>query len=202
MEEGVGWRAWLSWRGVLGAGGLCAVAAIVFLLWQLTAPSAAEDVASQAAAASGGAGQQLAAGALTGSQSPTLLVYVEGAVASPGLYRLNRGLRVIDAVIAAGGLLADADPYKLPNLAARLSDGKLVRVPKKGSSGGASKLDMNTASVPDLEKIPGINVALAQAIVEHRNEYGPFDSLTQLHTELGLDTALVSFLRHYLVIAS
>jgi len=57
-----------------------------------------------------------------------LLVHVIGAVENPGLYRLPRGGRVYDAIAAAGGLSADADLTKLPNLAGRLKDGEQVKV--------------------------------------------------------------------------
>src|SRR5260370_37421994 len=66
--------------------------------------------------------------ALAVPAQPGLLVDVSGAVQSPGLYRLPRGDRVFDAIAAAGGLAADADMSKLPNLAGRLKDGEQVKV--------------------------------------------------------------------------
>src|SRR5207237_7245922 len=58
-----------------------------------------------------------------------LLIDVIGAVDRPGLYRMNRGDRVYDAIAAAGGLTGDADPTRLPDMAGRLTDGEQIKVP-------------------------------------------------------------------------
>jgi competence protein ComEA len=132
-----------------------------------------------------------------------ILVFVSGAVAHPGLYRLAPGARVADAIAVAGGMTPDADPGRLPDLAARIHDGKQVNVPfvrTAGSSGviAAKRLDLNTATVEQLRAVPGMPVGLPEAIVEARDMWGPFGSLTQLRTLLGLDTATLSALRPYL----
>jgi len=129
-----------------------------------------------------------------------VLVHVSGAVASPGLYRLASGLRVGDAIAAAGGLLPDADPDRLPNLAGRLTDGRQVKVArlKAGSNRAAPKVDINSADLAQLEAVPGIDPALAQAILDYRENYGPFASVTELRTALGLDAATLSAIRKYL----
>jgi competence protein ComEA len=129
-----------------------------------------------------------------------VLVYVSGAVASPGLYRLAAGLRVGDAVAAAGGLLPDADPDRLPNLAGRLTDGKQIKVArlKAASSRANPRVDINSADVAQLEAVPGIDPSLAQAIVDYRENYGPFASVTELKTALGLDSVFLGSIRKYL----
>jgi competence protein ComEA len=115
------------------------------------------------------------------------------------MYQLVRGSRVADAVAAAGGLLPDADPNKLPNLAGRLTDGKQVKVVRRGgATTAAAKLDINSATLDELIAVPGVDQGLAQAIIDERDGYGPFTSLTELHTVLGLDTQVVSALRPYL----
>ena len=130
----------------------------------------------------------------------TLLVYVSGAVAHPGLYELAAGARVADAVAAAGGLLATADPAKMPNMAALLHDGHQVNVPflKTASPTVSVKFDVNTATVDELEEIPGMTPALAQAIVDARTQWGPFASLADLRTTLELDSATATLIGRHL----
>ena len=130
----------------------------------------------------------------------TLLVFVSGAVAHPGLYELATGARIADAIADAGGILPTADPGRLPNLSALLHDGHQVNVPfAKGSSTRASaKIDVNSADVPELETIPGITSDLAEAIVTTRAQWGPFASLSDLRTALGLDTAPATLIGKHL----
>lgn len=131
--------------------------------------------------------------------APTVLVFVSGAVVHPGLYELSPDARVADAIAAAGGITSLANPGKLPNLAARVHDGRQVNVPfLTGTSNTAAKLDINTAAQDELDAVPGMPPGLAAQIVQYRDEWGPFTSLAQLHTDLGVDTATVSGLGHYL----
>lgn len=132
---------------------------------------------------------------------PGLLVYVSGAVAKPGLYRLPRGDRAYDAVAAAGGLLPTADPTRMPNMAARLKDGMQIKVPfVKGGAAGivGGKVDLNTAQVADLEAVPGFTAALAQAAIQYRDEYGGFASTRELVTVLGMSEADYLLAKPYL----
>jgi competence protein ComEA len=121
-----------------------------------------------------------------------LLVHVSGAVLHPGLYRLQRGDRVYAAIAAAGGLVATADPVRLPDLAGRLRDGEQVKVPfLKGTSAGgavAAKVDVNSATADELATVPGFTPELARALVAYRDQYGPLTSLTDLKTALGMST--------------
>lgn len=130
-----------------------------------------------------------------------LLVYVSGAVAHPGLYRLPRGDRAYDAIAAAGGLLPNADPSRMPDLAARLKDGQQIKVPfLKGAAGGISggKVDLNSAAVADLELVPGFTPDLAQAAVLYREEFGGFASTRELVTVLGMSEAAYLTAKPYL----
>jgi competence protein ComEA len=115
-----------------------------------------------------------------------VFVHVVGAVQSPGVYQLPRGAIVQDALAAAGGPAAEADLTAI-NLAASLSDSQQVFVPAIGEatqpsvaggsadlSVGETLLHLNTATVPELERLPGIGPSLAQAIVEYRESHGPF----------------------------
>lgn len=186
-------------RMAMVVGATLALLGVGFLAWQLGgSPSGAESVAADALSAQGGAAQQAAAAVGTAPRK-MVMVYVSGEVAQPGIYRLPSGLRVSDAIAAAGGLLADADPDRLPNLAGRLTDGKQVKVPiLKAGSARAPKVDINSAGTAQLAAVPGIDAALAQAIVDFRQAYGPYASVTELKTDLGLDTAALSAIRKYL----
>jgi len=138
----------------------------------------------------------------TPSPPPTekIAVHVSGAVASPGLYRLPIGSRIDDAVKAAGGALPDADLNRL-NLAARLADGQQVVVqarPAPASAGSpgaglpgasppdgagssvAGRVNVNTASIPELDSLPGVGPVTAQRIVAHREQHGRFARVEQL----------------------
>jgi competence protein ComEA len=201
MEEGMRWAA--AWRAVMVAGAVLGLLGAGFALWRVgTTPSPAETVAADAMAAR--TGSQAFAGATHGTRA--VLVYVSGAVAAPGLYRLASGLRVGDAIAAAGGLLQDADPDRLPNLAGRLTDGKQIKVArlkagarlKPGSTRASPKVDINSADLAELEAVPGMDPAWAQAIIDYRENYGPFASVNELKTALGLDAATLVSIHKYL----
>ena len=152
-------RTRVSWRMAAGAGAILVVAAIGFLGWRLSSSATPESIANEAIAAQG---SPPAANAGTTSTTKTLAVYVSGEVAQPGMYRLPAGLRVGDALAAAGGVLADADPNRMPNVAAKLTDGKQIKVPRKGQSGSAAaKVDINSASEAQLDLVRGCRPAWA-----------------------------------------
>jgi competence protein ComEA len=131
-----------------------------------------------------------AAAALPALPPPAgLLVHVSGAVAKPGLYRLQRGDRVYAAIAAAGGLAPGADSARMPDLAGRLKDGEQVKVPfAKGAAGGvvAAKVPINSATAEELAAVPGFTPELAQSVVDYRDRFGPLASLTELTSVLGM----------------
>ncbi len=130
---------------------------------------------------------------------PTVVVAVVGQVGRPGVVTLPAGSRVADALAAAGGLLPEADPASI-NAAALLTDGQQVAVgvPAAAETTGASVagpvagglLDLNTASVPELDALPGLGPVLAQRIVDHRSQSGPFTSVDQLDDVPGIGPTL------------
>jgi competence protein ComEA len=130
----------------------------------------------------------------------TLLVFVSGAVAHPGLYEVATGARTADAIADAGGILPTADPGKLPDLAALLHDGHQVNVPFAKGAGArtSAKVDVNSASVAELDTIPGVTPDIAQAIVDARTQWGPFASVSDLRQALGLDTATATLIGKHL----
>ncbi len=116
-----------------------------------------------------------------------LQVYVSGAVAQPGVYRLREGDRVADALQAAGGPSAEADLDRL-NLSLRLRDEMHVQVPTKAPSEGqggpagpgSDLINLNTATEAQLDTLPGIGPVTAQRIIEHRERNGPFQRIEEL----------------------
>jgi len=135
-------------------------------------------------------------------EQPGLLIDVSGAVENPGLYRLPRGDRVYDAIAAAGGFSADADMSKLPNLAGRLRDGEQVKVAFKKTTSGttASRVNLNQATLEELETVPGFSVALARDCYDYRVNYGGFQSTRELVEILGMSEADYIVARHYLTV--
>jgi competence protein ComEA len=131
-----------------------------------------------------------------------LLVYVSGAVEHPGLYRLKRGDRAFDAVAAAGGMRPDADRARLPNLAGRLRDGEQIRVPFARSATGtiATRANLNTATLEELETVPGFTESLAKEVIDYRTNFGGFQSTRELVDVLGMSEADLVIARHYLTL--
>lgn len=123
-----------------------------------------------------------------------VVVAVAGEVTRPGLVRLPAGSRVDDAVRAAGGVVPGAD-VGLLNLARRLVDGEQVLVgvdpppgaaPAAGPAVPGGPVDLNSATVADLDALPGLGPVLAQRIVDWRTEHGRFTSVEQLREVTGI----------------
>ena len=144
-----------------------------------------------------------------------LVVHAAGAVATPGVYTLPTGSRIGDLVEAAGGLAQDADADRL-NLAGPLSDGARVYVPRigqadvpvavgetpavpgeagEGTAPGGQLVDVNTADATQLETLPGIGPAIAEAIIEHRQQHGPFATVEDLLDVSGIGDARLADIR-------
>ncbi len=129
----------------------------------------------------------------------TVVVAVVGLVGRPGLVTVPTGSRVADAVEAAGGLLPGTDPAAV-NLAAVVSDGQQISVgvpapgggPSPPGEGAGGPVNLNTATAQDLDALPGIGPVLAQRIVDHRSEQGPFRSVEQLDDVPGIGPAIAA----------
>jgi competence protein ComEA len=131
-----------------------------------------------------------------------LLVHVVGAVVSPGLFRLPRGGRVYDAIAAAGGLSPDADLSKLPNLAGRLKDGEQVKVAFAKTTSGTvvTRTNLNTATLDELEALPGFSAAFAQEVIDYRTNFGGFQNTRELVDILGMSEAEYVITRRFLTL--
>ena len=132
--------------------------------------------------------------------SPTplssIMVDVEGAVQKPGVYSLPANSRVEDAIRQAMGFSSDADESKIAallNLAAKLSDGSKIYIPRIGDSQGVilgvaadnangnmgALINLNTASQTELDSLPGVGAVTAQKIIDNR----PYSSVADLQTK-------------------
>jgi competence protein ComEA len=133
-----------------------------------------------------------------------LVVHVAGAVARPGLYRLPDGSRVDDAIAEAGGAKPKA-ALDLVNLAAPVADGQQVIVPLRGSSAAlgvdagagapAGKVHLNSATLDQLDELPGVGPVTAQQILSYRDANGAFRSVDELDAVPGIGPATLEQLR-------
>ncbi len=190
-----GWKPLLALAVpvLLGIGAVVAA----YLYTSATAhasPVGAADSAAAAAAAAGNVDVPAPAG---------LLVHVVGAVEHPGLYRMKRGDRVYDAIASAGGLSVEADITRLPNLAGSLKDGEQIKVPfAKGSAGTTVivRTNLNSATLEELEVVPGFTSAFAQDVIDYRTSFGGFQNTRELVDILGMSEADYVVARRYLTL--
>jgi competence protein ComEA len=153
--------------------------------------------------------QRSSASAATASPAPSLtsgsvlVVHVAGAVRRPGLVQLRAGSRVADAVAAAGGPVRNAELASV-NLARPVVDGEQLVVLARGQGpavaappgpGGAAgtastgPIDLNTATLEQLDTLPGVGPVLAQRILDWRSEHGRFGSTDELREVSGIGEA-------------
>lgn len=134
-------------------------------------------------------------------QPSTIVVQVDGEVVRPGLYRLNSGVRVTDAIDAAGGPTPSAELAGL-NLARVLRDGERVTVPSSVAprSPVQPRVNVNIAPERDLEELPGIGPALAHRIVEYRQRHGPFHRPEDLLQVEGIGPKLLARIRDRIIV--
>lgn len=155
-----------------------------------------------------------AAGSVPGAGpgASEVVVHVVGQVARPGVFVLESGSRVADAVTAAGGATGEADLAAV-NLARAVVDGEQILVPRPGetipgevpaqvggppasaSTGAGAVVDLNSAQVADLDRLPGIGPVLAQRIVDWRTEHGRFSTVDELAEVRGIGPSLLADLR-------
>lgn len=126
-----------------------------------------------------------------------VIVDVQGEVRNPGIVELQNGARVIDAIEAAGGLLPRVTPGI--NLARIVLDGEQINIGKTNEVQDG-KINLNTASVSQLEDIPGVGPVLASRIIEYRNSQGSFRTFEDVDNVSGVGPALLEQLRTHAVL--
>ena len=215
------WWRWLGWkRLVVGAVALPVAAVVVWWLVQLPTPPIENFIPT--ATTSPSISSELPSDLLLNDSEPLrIAVHVVGAVQQPGVYHLAAGSRGDDAVRSAGGATSQAD-LKRVNLAAVLVDGQQLWIPRIGerivpntlpitlpnavsgagappsavpSTGVTALVDINQATVADLDRLPGIGPSTARAIVDHRTRNGPFASVDDLLAVRGIGPAKLAELR-------
>ncbi|GAB7108347.1 ComEA family DNA-binding protein [Streptomyces phaeofaciens JCM 4814] len=175
-------------------------------------PEGAEAPAAPAVSgATGGAAGGAPSGSAPGAPGAEIVVDVSGKVREPGIHRLPAGSRVVDALDAAGGVRPGTNTDGL-NRARFLVDGEQVVVggpapPAPGAGGGAAGpvgagagpagvVSLNTATVEQLDTLPGVGPVLAQHIVDHRTRHGGFRSVEELRDVNGIGERRYADLRN------
>ena len=195
--------------------GIASFAVIVAILAVLGVASSARGdfVVGNTASSSSAAiediqeGERVLQTSAASSSDATLCIYVVGAVKKPGVYTLDGGARVADAIEAAGGFKKNADPMAV-NLARLVADGEQITIPEQGDaqteahsarrgvSGTVAnqtagvapdgKVNINSAIASELETLPGIGQVTAEKIVANREAEGPFAAPEDLKRVSGI----------------
>lgn len=141
------------------------------------------------------------------TQRTSITVNVDGAVTHPGVYEIPTGSRINDAVLAAGGLIATADTTGV-NLAALARDGEKILIPGivpndnlvDTPTANSSLLDLNTATAEELDQLPGIGPSKAEAIVNYRESYGHFQTISDLLYVPGIGQSIIDSISNYVTV--
>jgi len=182
-------------RRVQMAAAVALPAAVIALVLAGRVPEVLPRAGAQPAAVSLATPTPVLVAALP-ARSPTaaaaLKVYVSGAVRAPGVYSLAPGDRVEDALRLAGGPEEDADLTRL-NLAQRVRDEQQIHVPRQrdpiqpvpagaGPADDAGTIDLTTATLAQLDALPGVGPVTARRILDYRAQHGPFAQVEDLRT--------------------
>ena len=117
-------------------------------------------------------------------------IYIGGAVSNPGFYPLRVGDSIEDIIQAAGDTTSNADLTKIE-----------LHIPKAGDEQQPQKINLNCAEAWLLEALPGIGEVRAQAIIDYRNQNGPFHNTYELTKVEGIGTATYEQIKHLIIVA-
>ncbi|SFX53891.1 competence protein ComEA [Thermoactinomyces sp. DSM 45891] len=130
------------------------------------------------------------------------VVDVKGAVKKPGIYQFKKATRLYEVIETAGGSTDDADLKKV-NLAQEIADGSVLYIPRKGEesqplvgqsdfSDKNGKIAINSANSTELEELPGVGAAKAEAIIQYRDKNGPFKRVADIAKVPGIGEKLLA----------
>ena len=162
-----------------------AVLIVVIVLWFIGRPAQVEPVVS---------GVQSELVLDSESSAMKVVVHVAGSVKNPGLYELPVGSRIADAIEAAGGVSKKSAANSV-NLARAVVDGEQILVGESSSGGAGSGISINSASVSELEDLPGVGPVIAARIVSYREANGPFTSIDGLGEVSGIGDSIMGSVR-------
>jgi len=191
--------AHLSRSQILVYGAVAVALLLLGARWIQSADDGGSPPGDVSVAESSGGGGSPAVSAGSGRD---IVVHVAGAVREPGVYRLPAGSRVTDAVQRAGAATRPGAVDGI-NLAALVTDGQQIVVPRAGGAAAGSSatgeregpISLGTATVEELDTIEGIGPVTAQDIVEHRDEQGGLSSVEDLDQISGIGPATMESLR-------
>src|SRR3954470_8474720 len=187
----------------LAAWGAAALALVLLTAWHLARSGPADSAAAPPVATIAVAPQQ------DGGSGDRLIVDVAGAVHRAGVYRMASGARVEDALKRAGGATPQADLSQI-NRAAKLEDGRQVLVPRRAPRAAAASapataaatpaqpVNLNTATLEQLDTLDGVGPATAQKILDYRQAHGGFGSVDELDQVPGIGEKRLAALREHL----
>ena len=157
---------------------------IVGVLWWLSRPSEFTQVQSLAS-------EDVSASQTTGGELGQVVVHITGDVNNPGVVTLPAGSRVIDAIDLAGGLIPGTSETGL-NLAALVEDGQLIVVGGPEQTATDNRINLNTATMVELDTLPGVGPVMAQRIIDWRQQNTSFSNVSELQEVEGIGPKLFS----------
>ena len=179
----------------LAAWAIAAVAVTLLAVWLLARGGPAVAPAAAPAIKVSGEG---------GGDAAPVVVHVAGEVRAAGVYRLRAGTRVSDAVERAGGATRRADLSQV-NLAAKVEDGRQILVPRRlkasvaagpaAATAPGQPVNLNTATLEQLDALSGVGPVTAQKIIDYRDEHGGFGSVDELGEVAGIGDVRLASLR-------
>ncbi|MFD1736638.1 helix-hairpin-helix domain-containing protein [Bacillus salitolerans] len=142
-------------------------------------------------------------------EEQTIMIDIKGEVHMPGVYEVEDGSRLKDVVVLAGGFTEFADQNQV-NLAQKVFDEMVIYIGKEGEGhlvtmsighiNNNKQLNVNNATVEELDALPGIGPAKAEAIIQYRKEQGFFRSIEEIQEVPGIGEKLLENLRQYITI--